>query len=456
MKGLVTGLLLWSGCLAGTASAQDVQWRAAAPEPSLAACVAIGQPLPAAPRVVRASAETLTPPPKPEMLPPPDCWGGFGAVGPDAPPSPDGRVSLADAFDPERPRVWASAEYLMWWLRNPQAPPLLTTGPVMANGQSGFLGQPGTVVLVGGELRGDVRSGGRFTLGAWCDDEDEAGFEASGFFVGQRSFRFSANSSQFPVLARPFFNLNAMTESAQEATTPGRSSGSVSVDAPSRLWGAELDLRCNLCCACDRRLDFLVGPRYLQLEEGLNITESLLGLAGAGPLAGSRILVSDRFETKNRFYGGQVGLDYELTRGRWSLDLVGKLALGVTHQQADIDGAQVIVSPTGAVSVFNGGLLALATNSGSFTRDRFAVLPEATATLGYRVTDWCRVSLGYNFLYCSSVFRPGNQVDRVIDVTNIPNFGTGAVPTGQARPMPLLRGSDFWAQGINFGVEFRF
>jgi len=72
------------------------------------------------------------------------------------------------------------------------------------------------------------------------------------------------------------------------------------------------------------------------------------------------------------------------------------------------------------------------------------------------VTDWCRLSVGYNFLYCSSVLRPGNQIDRVLDETLIPNFGTGVAPAGQSRPAPILRGSDFWAQGLNFGVEFRF
>jgi hypothetical protein len=462
MKGLTAGLLLWSACLAGTAAAQDVRWRAARPEPaappSLASGVTIGAPRPlpsagapaAAPRVVRASAEAATPPGEP------DGWGAFVPDGPAVPPPPDGAVALPDAFGPDRPRFYARAEYLTWWFREQRVPPLLTTGPPQANGQSGFLGAPGTVVLVGGEFADGVRSGGRFTAGAWCDDEGLMGVEASGFFVGRRSARFAANSSQFPVLARPFFSLNAMAESAQIATAPGLAIGGVSVDAPASLWGAEIDLRCNLCCGCAGRLDGLVGPRYAQLNEGLHVSESLLGLAGAGAFAGSRIAVADRFDTRNQFYGAQVGLDYELARGRWSLGLLGKLGLGETHQVVDIAGSQVIVSPAGAVTAFNGGLLALATNSGHFTRDRFAVLPEVGVTLGFQVTDWCRLSVGYNFLYWSSVVRPGDQIDRVLDVTRIPNFPTNAVPTGQLRPAAFVRDTDFWAQGINFGLEFRF
>jgi hypothetical protein len=464
MKGLLTGLLLGSGWLAGAAAAQDVQWHAATPTPpappSLASCVAVGQPLPlpsstmapATPHVVRASPVALDPTAPVVSQPGAGCCGPSGC----ASSSPDGAFALPDASGPERPAFWARAEYLLRWFRDQQVPPLVTTGPAMANGQNGFLGAPGTVVLLGGNIDGGVRSGARLTVGGWCDDDCDLGVEASGFFIGQRSFRFSANSSQFPVLARPFFSLNTMSESAQEATTPGRSSGSVSVDSPSRLWGAEIDLRCNLCCGCGTRLDFLAGPRYVQLDEGLHINESLLGLAGAGPQAGSQIFVNDRFDTRNQFYGGQVGLDYELTRGRWSLDLLGKLALGVTHQEVDIAGSQLIVSPTGMVTAFNGGLLALPSNSGHFTRDRFSVLPEVTLTLGYQLTDWCRLSVGYNLLYWSSVVRPGDQIDRVLDETLIPNFPTNAAPTGQLRPAPTLRSTDFWAQGVNFGVEFRF
>jgi hypothetical protein len=402
----------------------------------------------------------------PEVAPPrPNAWGKYVTTGSDAPPgdvsgvpmSACGAVFPCDASGPGQSLIYARAEYLMWWFKEDRLPPLVTTGPDEPNGMSGILGMPGTVVLFGGSgVGGDVRSGARLTVGTWLDDDCDMGVEASGFFIGQRSYRFVANSNTFPVLARPFFSLNAMAESAQEATTPGRSVGRVSVGGPSSLWGAEIDLRCNLCCDESGRLDFLVGPRYVQLDERVQIQESLLGLAGAGPFAGSQIQVNDRFDTRNRFFGAQAGLDYRLSRGPWSLDLLGKLALGETHQVVNIAGGQVIVSPTGAVTTANGGLLALPSNSGKFTRDRFAVLPELGVTLGWQVTDWCRLSAGYSFLYWSSVVRPGEQIDRVLDVTQIPNFMSNARPTDTLRPAATVRDTDFWAQGINFGVEFRY
>ncbi len=464
MKGLLSALLLGSASLAGPAGAQEVQWRAARPEappaPSLASCVTIGRPRPIpepsaspAPRVIRLSAESLDP--KPSA--PPVFWGTSAPDDVVTAPPADDDPTLPGAWEPDVPRFYARGEYLMGWFKEARLPPLVTTGPNLASGLNGILGMPGTVVLFGGsDVGGDLRSGMRLTAGTWCDEEGEMGVEATGFFFGQRSLHFTANSGAFPVLARPFFSLNALAESAEEAVTPGRSSGSVSVGGPSRLWGAEIDLRANVCCGCFGRLDFLAGPRYLQLDEGLHIQESLLGLAGAGPFAGSHITVSDRFDTRNLFYGPQLGLDYRLERGRWSLGLLGKLALGENHEIVNITGGQVVVSPTGAVSTFNGGLLALASNSGHFTRDRFAAVPEVGVNVGWQATDWCRLFVGYNFLYLSSVVRPGDQIDRVLDVTQIPNFGASALPTGQARPAALVRDTDFWAQGISFGMEFRY
>jgi hypothetical protein len=468
MKGLLSALLLGSGCLASAAGAQEVRWRAARPDPvpppSLASCVTIGPPRPlpvaadpspspitqvaysepAGPaRVVRLSPEPLD-------LPPVSC-------GPDLAPAADGEALMPDEFGADPSCFYARAEYLMWWFKGAQLPPLVTTGPADVPGVPGALGGPGTVVLFGGSAgAGQVRSGARLTAGTWCNDEHDMGIEASGFFIGKSAFRFAATSDQFPVLARPFFNLNAGAEDAQVSTAPGLSVGRVSVEGPSSLWGTEIDLRCNLCRDCDSRLDFVVGPRYVRLDEGLHIEESLLGLAGAGPFEGSHIFVGDRFDTHNQFFGGQVGLDYQLVRGPLSLGLTAKVGLGDTHQVVKTAGEQVIVSPSSAVNVANGGLLALPSNSGRFVRDRFAVLPEATANLGWQVTDWCRLSVGYNFLYWSSVVRPGDQIDRVIDVSQVPNTGLNVAPTGLPRPAPLVRATDFWAQGISLGVELRY
>ncbi len=487
MRYLLSVFIAGLSC-APCALAQDVKWQAATeriagPRPASAPVVSLGVPEAgdanrAAPsslvrvdyrapdesaRVIRLKSDpidgpTALPPVQGEVLGNP--WGNFTAGG----EAPSAEFVSSDPHLPGPAAAphscfYASAEYLLWWTQGQRVPPLITTATSFdSQHQPGAIGDPRTVVLFGGDTIGTgARSGGRFTLGFWMDDEKNIAIEGSFLFLAQRSFSYTANSLATPLLTRPFFNLNIGREDSEAATVPGTSIGQVSVDNPSRLWGGELNLRCNLCCGCWGRLDLLGGFRYLELDEGINITESLLALPGSGsPVAGSTIVVSDRFGTRNQFYGAQTGLDYEINRGRWSLDVRGKLALGETHQVVNIGGNQVIVSPTGAVTTENGGLLALPSNSGNFVRNRFAVMPELGVTLGYQLTDWCRLTVGYNFLYWSSVVRPGDQIDRVIDVSQIPNFGRPAQSTGFARPTATVSDTGFWAQGVSLGVAFRY
>jgi hypothetical protein len=70
------------------------------------------------------------------------------------------------------------------------------------------------------------------------------------------------------------------------------------------------------------------------------------------------------------------------------------------------------------------------------------------------VTPNVQVYAGYNFLYWSNVIRPGDQIDRTVDLTFVPN-APPVPPSGQNRPAPTFGQSDFWAQGVQFGVQFR-
>ncbi|HET7719587.1 MAG TPA: BBP7 family outer membrane beta-barrel protein, partial [Acidimicrobiales bacterium] len=63
---------------------------------------------------------------------------------------------------------------------------------------------------------------------------------------------------------------------------------------------------------------------------------------------------------------------------------------------------------------------------------------------------------GYTVLYWSSVVRPGDQVDLLVNASQIPSnlLPTGLV--GPARPAVLFRDTDFWAQGVNLSLEVRY
>ncbi len=351
-------------------------------------------------------------------------------------------------------RFYGAADYLVWFTKGDRIPPLITTGPIAS---SGILGRPGTVILFGNQqINNEWHSGGRFTLGYWLDPCQELGIEGSYFFLNQRTTRFFASSDAFPLLARPIFEQNNGQEFSEISTRPDLATGSVSVDSPSRLWGAELNWREKFCCGCNYRVDVLAGFRYAELDEGLHVTENLLALPTAPRFAGDRIIVTDRFDTRNQFYGGQIGVDTEYRSGNWFVDGKAKVALGDNHETLNIVGNQLITTPAGNATLFTGGLLALPSNIGHFTRDRFAVVPEIGMKVGYQFGECLRFTVGYDLFYWSRVIRPGGQVDRVVDINQIPNFGVIAPPVAGSRPAVLFKGTDFWAQGISFGVEFRY
>jgi hypothetical protein len=97
----------------------------------------------------------------------------------------------------------------------------------------------------------------------------------------------------------------------------------------------------------------------------------------------------------------------------------------------------------------------LPTNIGTRTNSEFTVVPELTLNAGYEFKPGVRAFVGFNLLYWSNVVRPGDQIDRGIDVSFIPNAPMGIPATNQIRPAPVIVDSDLWLLGLNFGLEFR-
>jgi hypothetical protein len=356
---------------------------------------------------------------------------------------------------------WGRAELLLWNISNSHVPPLVTTSPPTS---LGVLGQPGTAVLFGDSLNHEEFTGGRFSAGWWFDPCQRCGLEASYFFLGQRSIGFDAASTGNPLLARPFFDASPSvngedSELVANPLIPGLPgliplTGAIHINQSTELWGIEANAVWNCRQGCWFRLDLLSGFRYMQLKENLSITENLLVPFTSTVVPGESIFVSDQFDTRNQFYGGQIGFRAEANWRRWQLDWTTKVALGTTHQQVDINGATIITPFGGAPSAFTGGLLALPTNIGHFSRDHFSVVPEMGLNIGYKINDRWRVFTGYNFIYWNSVVRPGDQIDRAVNINQLPTH-TGPF-VGPARPAFGFKETDFWAHGVNIGLEFKY
>lgn len=350
-------------------------------------------------------------------------------------------------------RMWFDAEYLLWWVKNePLNAVLFTAGPT---GQPGALGNAGVLPLFGGQaIEFDPVNGGRISAGYWFNNCRTIGVESSAFLLerGGTGFSLDAGTNNVQALSRPFIDAQTGAESAAFVSFPPAQAGGGFAWASTRFWGTNTDVILNVRERSCYRIDALVGFDYLDLQETLVVGDSRTVPA----IPGFAINSIDSFATRNHFYGADFGLRGVATRGRFDLAATFRLGLGVTHETSEIVGqSTATVPPNNFASP--AGFLAVASNSGTISRDRFAYAPQATFKASYRITQHLNAFAAYDFLYLSNVMRPGDQVDRTINVAQLP-VATGFNPTppaqlaGPARPSAEAVPGDFFAQGISLGM----
>ena len=360
--------------------------------------------------------------------------------------------------EPAMPRVWFRGEAIYWWSKSSPLPTPLVTQGNPADSIPGAIGQPGTSILIGNQnVNLPAQGGGRFTFGFTFDAEQTWGAEASYMFLSNVSVSQSVSSNGSagsPLLAFPFNDPTVPGESASLISSPGNYAGFATVTTQSLLQGVDLNILHNQYNSNGIRVDFLGGFRNVDLREDVNFqTQS--------PNVGdpfSFYNTFDEFKTNNTFYGGQVGAraSYDVSH-LFFMNATTKLAFGEMFENVSINGG-TFTNIGGGFSSANGAYLTNPSNIGSMTRNQFAVIPELNLNFGIRLRPWASIIVGYSFLYISSVARPGEQIDRVINSANSPAIGSnfsGSV-TNPARPSLSVTNTDFWAQGLNFALEIRF
>lgn len=353
---------------------------------------------------------------------------------------------------------------MIWWLQGFEIPALLTTGPALDPSTSGALGIPGTQVLVGEEDADfDSFSGGHINAGMWFGRVPHFGFDLGFFGLEQeRNISLTQSASNgLPVLARPRLNAITNSQGVLLVAFPGVADGSFDVNARSRLLGAHADL---MFAANEQRdLTFLFGFRYLDMDEGLALTQftnvqsgGVVGFLGMPLTAPSSVRIQDVFDVRNRFFGVGLGVRGKMRWERVWLEMMGRLGLGTTRQSLSVIGQTELFNAGVPAGVAVGGLLAQNTNIGQQTFTEFTAIPEIELKLGFDLSQHLTCFAGYNFIYWSNVIRPGDQIDTAVNITNQPSslaFGAGG---GPARPARIFDQNSFWAQGLNFSFLFKF
>jgi hypothetical protein len=405
-----------------------------------------------------------------EIIPPPTIVG----TPPPSPPPP-----YAEPVPPPPPVAWAppklaafqggwvQTDFLFWWIRSMSNPTPLATGGSLSDIPPGAIGQPNTSVLLGGQNIHFNPSGGfRIAAGDWFGAEQRWGLEGSFFFLGQQTVHqgvFSDDSGN-PGIYRP---VNDVTfgESSLFVALPNMASGFINVSSASELLGAEFNGLFRLVQASNWNFDVVVGFRFLDLNEHINIQTVTNDFAGVltGPdnqfeVPGSTLSVFDGFHTSNQFYGGQLGFQTTASFGSgWYLTGRAILGLGDTVQNISITGNTAQFQPgLGTTTAPVGGGLTTASNIGHFSHDAFSVVPEVQLKIGYQLGHFVNIFAGYNFLYWSNVVRPGTAINRNVDLQGIPTSGIFTPGPVLGPPPPSFVNTGFWAQGLNLGILFTF
>ena len=104
----------------------------------------------------------------------------------------------------------------------------------------------------------------------------------------------------------------------------------------------------------------------------------------------------------NDFLGPELGYNWEWIYRRWKFDMLSKLAIGnIRHDRGDKHDNDL------------------------------SVLPEVGFRLSYKLAENLDFNIGYTFVYWSNVIRPDNG------------------------PENSYLETDFWAQGLTTGLEYR-
>lgn len=343
--------------------------------------------------------------------------------------------------------TWASAEALLWFVQDRDMPALITTSdPGTAPVLPGFgAANPNNVATVfGDDIDGELSLGFRGDIGKWVTDR--VGIGGRAWWINDNTDSYYAQGDGTDMsIGRPFFNTNTDTEDAVlVATSPAPGfAGEVAGQSSLEMWAAELYTRVRFQCSKNCRLEWLGGYSHFDIEDSLLISSTSIQ---TNPATGTTTRLTDLFNNKNEFNGGQVGFELFVSRGRWTARSMTKVHLGNMNQQVRIFGDSSVVTPPGAPANTSGGLLAMG-NQGEFERDVFAFAPEANFKLSYCVRPNVVATVGYTFIYFDNVSLVGDVLDRDVDGTAI---ATGVFAT---RPAFDFDDSSLFVQGLDLGLS---
>jgi hypothetical protein len=336
---------------------------------------------------------------------------------------------------------WFRAESLLWFTEQRDTPPLLVDG---ANN-----------VLFGNGIDSGLAPGYRFDVGHYFAGGNVGiGARVWGLFGENTSYNASGGPAS--VLTRPFFDTTGLFSPTfgglNISGTPGPpgSTGTFNAESEFDMVASEVYARVKFDETSNYRVDLLAGYSFFGIDDNLTFSSNTVAVP-------AEFLFRDSFDAENRFYGGQLGLETMIKKGRWSFTSLTKVHLGNMNQRVTLDGysqAALFPNPPGPVfNVAGDNGLYIQGQGGVYEENQFAFVPEMNFRLGYSPRDKVHLTLGYTFAYWSSVALAGDQITPIVDGINAATFAN--VPAAQSVGYSIVD-DGFWMQGIDLGVTFTF
>jgi hypothetical protein len=354
--------------------------------------------------------------------------------------------------------TWGSIDFMHVWTKGRNIPPLVTTSPATTLfPQAGVL--PAAQTLFGGRIGEGRQSAGRLDVGFWLDQchSNGIGFRFFAIEGDRSSFYRQSDGVGVPILATPYIAFPGLTNQAIVAAHPTNFAGSIGVQTDNDILSAEAYGRFLMIRSGLDRIDMIGGYHYAQVSDSLTLVNSGTALNGGfGFPIGTVNTLTDRFDVRNDFHGGVLGLTGEFHRGCWTLRTLTKVSVGDMRHSVTIDGVAVTTvppPPAGGTTTTNaGGIFAQRSNIGTRTENQFTYIPELNLTLGYKVTPHVELTAGYNFMYFPHVALAGDHIDTTVDFSQANPIN----PVGARPLLTAIRDTDFWVQGVSLGANWTF
>ncbi len=334
---------------------------------------------------------------------------------------------------------WLRGETLLWFTESRNTPPLVTTGNALEN-------------KFGSPLDSGLAPGFRLDYGKYFHDGKlGVGARFWGLYGEEENYSINSADPAFNI-QRPFFDTffganDALIVSGTQG--PNQFTGSFDATSDFDLIATEAYGRILFGQAQNFRIDLIGGYSYFGIDDSLAITSSTIG----GAIPGQVRTFTDRFEAENHFHGGQLGFETQVNKGRWSMISLTKVHMGNMNQRMQISGSSVSdLPPVGPPTItnYNNGFFVQG-QQGTYEQNEFTFVPELNLKLGYQLRNNVHFTVGYSFLFWSSLALAGEQIDANIDQTLLLSDTANPLKTNYQ-----IRDKGFWMQGIDLGLVFDF